>query len=447
MGSRVVREGTVGLLVLFGVSLMAGLVVWLRGAAVGQKNYSLSIELPETLGLVTGSPVRFRGVKVGQITSIKAQTNGVQVDVSIQSAELLIPRNVVIEATQSGFIGQVTLDLRPPPDATPVVITDSLSPLDGNCDAQRILCDGDRLMGASGATFDDLIRSTAGLAAQLGDAKLPETLANLSNAAREFGRLSTSARFTLRDVSTAAISLRQLSQAGRKQLQGLEVATTSVTRAANEFANLSPQFGQTAVQLGQVSKEVTGLVKANRQTLATTLNNLQIVSQDLRGIVTDFGPLIGQVEQSKLIENLERLAANGAAASQSLKTFTNSVNSPTTLVEVTQTLNAARTAFENAQKITTDLEQLTGNTEFRQNLIKLINELSKLFSSSQILEQQLYAMYPGTLAPIQGSLNLQQVESPQVESPQVESHPEEAARPPQVPQQDDAPQPLQSPGP
>jgi phospholipid/cholesterol/gamma-HCH transport system substrate-binding protein len=398
MRSRVVREGSVGLLVLAGLGLLAGAFAWIRGATWGDSSYALAVELPDTLGLNVGSPVRFRGVKVGEVTSLNAQTNGVVVTVEVQPATLLIPRDSRAEASQSGFIGQVSLDFRPQEGAPRVETQGDLSPFGSRCDRALILCDGDRLGGEVGANFDQLIRSTTNIATQLGETDLKQALANLSTAARSVTQLSRRANVTLRDVSGAATELNQLSRETRQQLQNVEGVTTSLTQAADQVGNaagqvgtLGPKFSNTADRLGIAANEVTTLVQVNRGTLITTLDNLKVASQDLKVVVNDLEPIIGRVQKGKLIENLEILATNGAQASRNLNTLTATLNNPVTLLGISQTLDSARVTFQNTQKITTDLEQLTGNAEFRDNLIKLINGLSKLVSSTQSLEQQLYA--------------------------------------------------------
>ncbi len=391
MRTRFVREGAVGLLILTGFGIFAGLFAWLRGAAFGDSSYALAVELPDTLGLDVGSPVRFRGVKVGEITSLAAQTNGVLVQLDIRPATLLIPRNSRVEASQSGFIGQVALDFRPSLQTERVAIADSLTPFEPDCDRNLILCDGDRLGGEVAPSFDSLIRATTNIANQLGETDLQQTLANLSTASRSVTQLSRNARVTLKDVSTAATGLSQLSQETRQQLNSVDGITASVTQAANQVGELGPKFSRTADQLGLAATEITSLVQANRGTLVATLDNLSATSQDLKVIVNDLEPIIGRVEQGKLLENLETLAANGAQASERLNTLTTALNDPAALLGVAQTLDSARVTFQNTQKITTDLEQLTGNQEFRENLVRLINGLSKLLSSTQSLEQQLYA--------------------------------------------------------
>jgi phospholipid/cholesterol/gamma-HCH transport system substrate-binding protein len=415
MRSRVVREGSVGLLILTGLGVFAGLFAWIRGVAFGGSSYALAVELPDTLGLDVGSPVRFRGVKVGEVTSLKAQTNGVLVTMDIKPATLLIPRESRVEASQSGFIGQIALDFRPRVEAERLALTETLTPFEPNCDRTLILCNGDRLDGEVGANFDALIRATTNIANQLGETDLQQTLANLSTASRSVTQLSRGARVTLKDVSTAATGLSQLSQETRRQLQDVNGITASITQAANQVGDaasqvgeLGPKFSSTADQLGSAATEVTSLVQANRGTLVATLDNLSATSQDLKIVVNDLEPIIGRVEQGKLIENLETLAANGAQASETLNTLTTTLNDPAALLGVAQTLDSARVTFQNTQKITADLEQLTGNEEFRENLIRLINGLSKLLSSTQSLEQQLYAARSSSQSTIQQS----QVASP-----------------------------------
>ena len=53
-----------------------------------------------------------------------------------------------------------------------------------------------------------------------------------------------------------------------------------------------------------------------------------------------------------------------------------------------QTLDSARVTFQNAQKITSDLDELTGDPSFRDSIRELIEGLSGLVSSTQQVEQQ-----------------------------------------------------------
>lgn len=382
-----VREGSVGLLVLFGLGLVTGLIFWIRGFNLGGRAYTLDVELVDALGLSVGSPVKFRGVKVGHIIQMRPQTQKVIVEVEITSSKVLIPRQSNVETSQSGFVGQAALEFRPTDLQVSDANLDELSPFEPNCDPRLIVCQGDRLKGASGNNLEELIRATMQIATQLGGTDLKATLNNLSQAAVDVSQLSKDTKVALKDVSRAARSVNQLSLDARQQLQTFTVATRSVTAAAQ--------------QVNQLGNEVNTLVRVNRGTLVTSLQNLQAASQELKVAVNGLSPVISRIHKSQLIENLEQLAANGAQASENLKTLTTAINNPATLVELTQTLDAARVTFQNTQKITSDLEQITGNAEFRQNLIRLINGLSKLISSSQDLQQQVQVAQQGSRVPPQ----------------------------------------------
>lgn len=423
MGTRAVKEGMVGLVLLVGTSLLAGSILWVRGANFRGQSYGAIVEMPDALGLNLGSPVRYRGVTVGTVTSVTPSSNGVTVGFQVQPATLLIPRDSQIETSQSGFVGQVTLSINPDPNAPKIPESGTLTPFKSSCDATLIVCDGDRLVGQAGTNFDELIRSTTRIATLLGEGELLQntnvTLKNLSRAAMSFRDLSRSASVTLGSLNQLSTqtgatltSVNQLSQDARRELNSLgEIKTSirqaadSVSTSANQVGRIGDRFILTAEGIDGATSELSSLLQNNRGELVATLQNLNLASQDLKLIIQDLSPIIGKVNESQLIENLDILAANGAEATESLKAITSTASSPIVLHELAETLGAARTTFQNTQKITTDLEQLTGNAEFRDNLLKLINGLSKLVSSTKDLERQYNVVQPGQIQTTARSLN------------------------------------------
>jgi phospholipid/cholesterol/gamma-HCH transport system substrate-binding protein len=394
MRSRVVREGSVGLLILLGLGLTVGIAAWLRGASLGG-HYSLGIELADAVGLNVGSPVKYRGVKVGRVNALTPSINGVTAQVDISPPSIVIPRDSSVSVTQSGFIGQVELSIQPKKVvANPVA--SNLSPYRPNCNESVILCDGDRLTGGVGANFDELIQSTTKLANLLSENELIDnanaSLKSFTATSRNINLLTRNTSKTLRDVSVAANGFTDLSQETRQQLKQFGPISKSVTHAADQVSIIGNRLGTTATDISSAANQVTSLVQVNRGSLTSTLGNLQSASQDLKVAIQDLNPVLNRIEKGKLLDNLETLAENGAKASANLKNLTATVNNPATVLGLAQTLDSARVTFQNTQKITTDLEQVTGNPKFRQNLIKLINGLSKLVSSSQTLDQQLSAM-------------------------------------------------------
>ena len=116
-----------------------------------------------------------------------------------------------------------------------------------------------------------------------------------------------------------------------------------------------------------------------------------------------------------MLENLETLSANAAEASQQLNDITKTLNDPNNILVLQQTLDSARVTFENTQKITSDLEDLTGDTQFRQNLKELVNGLSGLVSSTEQIEQQV--KFAATLDSVKANLAHPQIKTPTRKQP------------------------------
>ena len=409
MRSRTVREGSVGLLILLGLALFGGFVLWVRGLNPGSKSYKIIVDFGNVSGMQIGSTVRYRGVTVGKIAAMNPGPNGVALTLEITSTDLVIPRDVLVEANQTGLIGETYIDIKPLKEL-PVGLAVA-KPTDPKCDPDLIICNQTHLSGQTGVSSDELFRSTIRLANVYTDPTFVKNLntatenaavaaGEIAKVSRDFSGLSTSIRQQMNSFSGAANSINRaaIQSSDRVSYAANQIGSTAnkFGNTANQFGNTANQFSRTATQLSQVAGSVNSLVLENRSTLVSTLNNLSESSQQLRNSVSSITPTLNKVNSGKLIQNLESLStnaaeasANAAAASANLRDFSTSLNNPTNLVMLQQTLDSARATFENAQKITADLDDLTGDPAFRSNLRNLVNGLGNLVSSSQQLQQQI----------------------------------------------------------
>lgn len=382
MRARAIREGSVGLLILIGVALFGGLVLWLRGLNPGNRNYELLVTFKDTAGMQVGTVVRYRGVPVGRVIAIDPDSNEVEVVVEITQADLRIPReNVRIAANQSGFIGETTIDITPGEELTES--EQALSPTDPGCDVGAIICDGDRLMGVTGVSYESLLRSAETLANTLAD---PELIADLKSTLNNAVDLTNEATELSRELT-------QLANTAQAEVRPL---SDSVQRATNDAAEAAQ-----AIQL--TATDVQRLIRANELNLATTLENINRGSERLTIVVDTLASEFA--DDTRLVDDLRTLSSNAAAAainirqaSLDVQQLTSSLNQRENVLLIQQTLESARDVFQGAQKVLSDVDEVTGDPAVRNNLRDLINGLSNLVSSAEMLEQQ--AQLATALAPL-----------------------------------------------
>ncbi len=415
MRSRTVREGSVGLLILVALALFSGLIVWLRGVEFGKSDYSITIKFNDANRLKVGAPVRYLGVDIGTITSVVPVSDGVNATVEVKDSDLRIPRDVIILANQSGFIGETSVDIKPLKDELSLPVNKSTKPTAKGCDSTLVVCEGDRIPGQIGSSFDELLLASLRFAEIYSSEEfvtnINDLTKNANNAAsqaavlsKELALLSRQVRLELGAFSGTA---RSITRATDQTSARLGVAIDKLSINADVA---TAELGSTARQFNELATNVNNLVVENRGGLVTTLDSIGAVSNEMQGLVANLNSSLDARSTRQLINNLETLTANASQASNNLETLTtnatnltaNAVNltanletitgtfsEPENLLMLQQTLDSARVTFENVQKITSDVDELTGDPEFRKNLLRLVNGLSNLVSSTEILEQQI----------------------------------------------------------
>ncbi|MBP0011864.1 MAG: MCE family protein [Roseofilum sp. SID2] len=417
MRQRTIREGSVGLLILVGMGLFGGLILWLRGGTFSKQIYSVIVEFDNIEGIQIGAEVRYRGVEVGFVAAINPGSNGVDVTLNIHQGDLVMPKNALIEANQSGLVGSTTIDIIPL-SSVPANMTSAQSQ---ECDRTVVICEGTRLSGQIGVSYVELLRRGLDMAELFSSeefyARLMSTLDGATSAAENFTVLSAElAELTTLakgEISTISNATESVGAAADQIRQSTLQATTQFTESS---AQLTRQVESTSAELKTALQNMNGLIAQNRTNITSTLANLERTSEEMKIAVSTLTPILSQVQQGELINNLETLSANAAQASANLKDLSDDINNPTTLLMLQQTLDSARSTFQNAQKLTSDMDDLLGDPQFRQNIRNLVNGLGQLVSSTERLEEQ--AEIAQVLEPIKT-----QMQSPkrQQQLPQVEA--------------------------
>jgi phospholipid/cholesterol/gamma-HCH transport system substrate-binding protein len=422
------REGSVGLMLIAGLGIFAAAGLWLRGIGPGGQKYTIMAQFEEAAGIQQGGAVRFRGIKVGKIANIKTSGNGVEVALEITDPTLKIPRNSIAEVSQTGLIGEPVIEIVPEKvsvSANANLIDNLPNAVDSNCDPNAIVCSNTKISGRAGASFNELLRRATALVNRYESPEivdgLKKTLANASQAAadisllsKRFGDLPDSIKKELSTVSASANTVtKSLDTTVRNAdtaIQKVGKATDTITITANKFGATADKFGQTADQVNKtanginttaadyskLAQSVDGLIAENRQTFKTTLTSFNALSVDLRKTVNSLDPTISKlnttiakVDSDALAKDLKSVLANANKTTENLRDVSVRLNNPRTLDTLQETLNSARLTFQNVQKITADLDEVTGDPDFRNNIKKLVNGLGSLVSSGETMEQQI----------------------------------------------------------
>ncbi|MEM7591834.1 MAG: MlaD family protein [Cyanobacteria bacterium P01_A01_bin.83] len=367
MRSRTLREGSVGLLIMFGIIVFGGLALWIKGIKFGDKSYKIIADFPDVNGIQLGDGVRYRGLQVGRVTSIQPGTNGVDVELEINSADLLIPQDAVPKARSAGLVGETYVEIIPESDLSTEAA--NLSPVGSNCDSQKIVCNNARIKGEKGITLDDLLPFTYRFSKAYGEPEFVDqigtTLASAGTAAEEVAVLT-------RTTSALVNDLQQ-----------------EVSSASGELVTTAKAFQTTAGQINRLTNNVEQLIAQNESNLASTLTNINSTSDRLQNLVVKLDKTVDDAKVDQLANNLNELTANANMASENLKDITENFGNDQSLANLQQTLDSARVTFDNAQKITADLESITGDPSFLENVRKLVDGLSNLVSTTEQLEQKI----------------------------------------------------------
>lgn len=355
MQTRGLKEGFLGIFIVAGLLTFGGIVLWLRGFRIGETGFFFDIKFPDASGLDVGSAVRFRGVQVGKVEKLTVENDGAIVTVSVANPRLIIPRDSIVETTQSGFLSNTVIDILPQTE----VRDQSITAVSANCNNAIVVCSGKTIEGTVGVSFTRLLRQTSAALKQVNDSNLISTLNG-----------------TLKSTTEAANSIKKLSDR-------VTTVVSGVDQQLQQFGETAGQISNAAASVGKTASSAEEFLVSNRAALANTLESISNTSKEAQSLLASAKPLLADGE---FIQNLKELSKTAAETANNLRSASKELNNPEIIAQLRATLDAARVTFANAQKISTDLDELTGDPKFRSNIRTLVNGLTGLVSSGVTLE-------------------------------------------------------------
>lgn len=390
--TRLVREGSLGLFIILGFIIFGGVILFLRGTQFRQQKYEITLDFDNVGGLREGGRVLYRGVEVGTIQSITPSNEGVEVITQVEQG-LRIPRNAMAQTTQSGLLGEVIVTIEPRSSLSAEAL--QIDPQSPECQQQQqLLCSGESIPGEFSG---DLIANMTKLSNIFADPvflnQLNDAIVNIAIASENVALLSGElSNFT----ANAGDDINKLSSVADSIINTSESFNNAANNTTIQIDRLAEDFSQTSREINQLARNTNQLIDNNKSNLSNAIVTLADTSQEVATLIRNTNNLVTKVDQTvdsidapKFGEDIEKTIANLEQVTNNLTALSQELNNPTNLVALQQTLDSARVTFANTAKITSDIDELTGDPQFRQNMRRLIDGLSNLVSYTDVLEQQI----------------------------------------------------------
>ncbi|CAD5163070.1 unnamed protein product [Musa acuminata subsp. malaccensis] len=274
-GWRSVWEGGVGLFIVSGAALFALAMVWLRGIQLRSRfrKYQVVFEFSQACGICVGTPVRIRGVNVGNVVRVDSTLRSIDAIAEVDDDKIIVPRNSLVEVNQSGLLMETLIDITPR-DPLP---EPSAGPLDPDCAEQGlIVCDKEKIRGQQGVSLDALV----GVFTRLGQEMDEIGISRSYRLAEKVASVVEEAQPLLAKVEGLAESIQPLLAEVRDStlLQDVESLTKSLAEATD---------GLRKVQSAILTPENVDLIRQSVYTLIFTLKNIESISSDISGFTGD----------------------------------------------------------------------------------------------------------------------------------------------------------------
>jgi len=238
---RSVREALVGFSLLAAIASGLGLWFWLRGISLSRSNWTIRASFSDAGGLAVRSPVRFRGVLVGNVRRITVTDAAVVADLEITDPQLRLARPLVARVGSASLLGgdsQVSLLAGGGP-----LPPDLPGPRAKGCNDTRMVCNGGRVSGIAAASLDSVTETVQQLLNQAEKERLVhqmvEATVAFTRTARETEQLTKSGQVFLRDAQVLVDQLNRSAGKVDPLLTNLNQASRDAARATKHAANLT----------------------------------------------------------------------------------------------------------------------------------------------------------------------------------------------------------------
>ena len=112
-----------------------------------------------------------RGINIGYIQNLKINPNSVLISVYITSSNILIPKNSIIETSQTSLFNNTVIEIIPL-EKKLINNWSKINVFHQDCYKSQFLCNHQYVVGERGLNYDDLIRAATRVSQRFDDPRL-----------------------------------------------------------------------------------------------------------------------------------------------------------------------------------------------------------------------------------------------------------------------------------
>ncbi len=271
-------EVYVGLFLFSGLALLGGLVLQFgKFSDRWRGHYLLTVVFDDASGVIKGSEVRMGGARIGQVASLPALNEAVQVEVKLAiTAAIRIPAGSTFQINSATLLGDKLIVVNPPDDRTGRFIEpDSrlkgagltgLDAIQNNAeivsrDIVRILKEAEATLAKVDGAVDDIKVASKLLGESVGKingsllsaknlANFDSTLDNLATATAQWKATSSKLDPALAEAREAVQAVKTAAASAEKTLKSADQTLAAVKPALNRFPKAVDQFSSTVGKAG-----------------------------------------------------------------------------------------------------------------------------------------------------------------------------------------------------
>lgn len=387
---------------LLGLGLLGG-AGFLGFQIIRGQSFHTILLLSNARGITRGMPVTYWGAKVGEVMGFEPEPKGVAVEIAIWPADRLIPRDSVFKLSR--VEGENSLDIQPRSPLPPLAA--NMTPKSPNCDPKIIFCNTKRISSISRLYWGNLVYSLNSIQ------DINSGVQSMETSVGDVGANVREMKGTVQELGQLGQEVQGLLKTDKigKTLNKLDRTLTSVEQAANSISVVAQKAGKLSDQttglietvrqtqtidrlnatlgsVGSAADQVQFFLKINQNNLKNTLLSIEQLSKQVTLTVRKLDPISEQIQEKKLLENLEIISRNAAQLTTNLNEVSSQLKDPRSHLQIQQIMDSAQSLLNNLNKITSDVDELTGNPSLRRDILRLIQGLTNLLSSTQLLQQQ-----------------------------------------------------------